>query len=82
MCDQWIATSSNNLVTVSQRTQISIGSMGWKCKCRRIDPTYVSVQASAGVVVVGAGGGVVLQSQLVVGGRVVQPQGSWVFMIA
>ena len=46
-----------------------------ECKCRRIDATYVSVQASAGLVVVGAGGGVVLQSQLVVGGRVVQPQG-------
>ena len=50
-----------------------------------MDATYVNVQASFLLVVIGAGagGGVVLaQLKLVVGGRVVQPQGFCVFMMA
>ena len=57
-------------------------SQGGNSNARRINATYVSVQASVDVGAgAGAGGGVVLQFQLVVGGRVVQPQGFCVFII-
>ena len=85
MCDLWIATSGDDLVTVSQREdRLVYDQWGGNANARRNDSTYVSVQASALLVDVGAGagGGVVLQFQLVVGGSVVQPQGFCVFMIA